>query len=62
MIAVKWNYEVHEVVLFVHFMKISLEIDAESKIVKMIGCLKAKHAKSTSQTGTNMYINIAAKI
>ena len=38
------------VALFVYFMKMSLEIDAKSKIVQMIGLLKAKHAESTSQT------------
>ena len=52
----------HKVALSVHFMKMSLEIDAESKIVQMISLLKAKHAESTSQTGTSMCINIATKI
>ena len=62
MITVKWSYEVPKVALSVHFMKMSLEIDAESKIVQMTGLLKAKHAESTSQTKTNMCINIVAKI
>ena len=44
----------HKVALSVHFMKMSLEMDAESKIVQMIDLIKAKHAESTSKTGTSM--------